>query len=99
MHVDSTHQSLVISPARARLRVVWKVLGVCCHLDAGLLTCYFCLLGSTAPALSVMDVRNHGRCHGDATLQDSFFFFFPASRPLTLAAAPKPEKSRREEAE
>ncbi len=35
-------------------------------------------------ALRVMDVRNHGRCHGDATLQYSF-----AARLPMLAAASK----------
>lgn len=33
-------------------------------------------------ALCVMDVRNHGRCHGDATLQYSFAARPPARRSL-----------------
>lgn len=37
-----------------------------------------------------MDVRNHGRCHGDATLQ-----YKPARLPM-LAAASKPGKTTEE---
>lgn len=38
-------------------------------------------------ALCVMDVRNHGRCHGDATLQYSFAALLPADACSSFQAA------------
>lgn len=38
-------------------------------------------------ALRVMGVRNHGRCHGDATLQYSFAARPPACLPMLAAAS------------
>lgn len=43
-------------------------------------------------ALCVMDVRNHGRCHGDATLQYSFVALLPADACSSFQAAKKKKK-------
>lgn len=61
---------------------------MCYHPDVDPITCYFCL---NSAALCVMDVRNRGRCHGDATLQYSF-----AARLPMFAAASKLGKANRQ---